>query len=188
MDPTPHPTPAPFFTVAGLCRRELVSIPGRASVRAAAALMAEQHVGALAIVSDDSPPAVVGIVTDRDLALEVLGRGVAGPDSPVAPLARGPLAAVRGDAGVREAVATLQRAGVRRLLVTDRDGGVLGLVSADDLLEAIAQELGGLALALRSGVERERGQPQVPVTPAAPASVPAARRPVFPAFGTAAQR
>ena len=168
-------------TIASLCEREVVGIPARASVREAAALMCEEHVGSLVVVNGDQPPGVVWILTDRDLALDVLGR-----DQPATPLHAGDLAktppvAVQASASLGEAVAAMEKAGVRRLLVVEEDGAVVGLVAAEDLMAAISQELAGLARALRGGIQREKGQRKV-------FSRPAGVRPVFPAFGTAAMQ
>lgn len=167
--------------IGTLCEREVVGIPGRASVREAAALMCEEHVGSLVVVTGDDPPEVLGILTDRDLVLDVLGR-----DQPAAPLRAGDLAktppvAVRASASLAEAVAAMDKAGVRRLLVVDDDGGVVGLVAAEDLMAAIAQELAGLARALHSGIEREKGQRKV-------IAKRSGIRPVFPSFGLAAMQ
>jgi CBS domain-containing protein len=63
--------------LADLCTREVVGIDANASVRQAATLMCDEHVGALVVMTADDPPQVVGVVTDRDLALEVLGRPTA---------------------------------------------------------------------------------------------------------------
>jgi hypothetical protein len=49
----------------------------------------------------------------------------------------------------------MQRAGVRRLLVMGKDKEVMGLVSIDDLLDAVAGELDALAGTLRTGIVRE---------------------------------
>ena len=89
---------------------------------------------------------------------------------------------VRGEvsrAKVRDAVDAMQQSGVRRLLVVDADGGVIGLVSSDDLLAAVSEELEGLARALRASIKREQSARKVISTPSGP-------RPVFPSFGTAA--
>lgn len=107
--------------IGTLCEREVVGIPARASVREAAALMCEEHVGSLVVVTGDDPPEVLGILTDRDLVLDVLGR-----DQPATPLRAGDLAktppvAVRASASLAEAVAAMDKAGVRRLLVVDDD-------------------------------------------------------------------
>lgn len=168
-------------SISSLCDREVVAIPASASLREAASLMCDEHVGSLVVVTGEDPPRVVGILTDRDLALDVLGR-----DRPAEPLCAGDIAkappvAVQSGAGLAEAVAAMEEAGVRRLLVVDADGGVVGLVAADDLVAAISQELAGLARALRSGIQREKGQRKV-------FTRPAGTRPVFPAFGTAAMQ
>ncbi|WP_427914977.1 CBS domain-containing protein [Ramlibacter sp. MMS24-I3-19] len=168
-------------TIASLCEREVVGIPARASVREAAALMCEEHVGSLVVVNGDEPPGVVGILTDRDLALDVLGRDQPATQLRAGDLAKAPAVAVQASASLGEAVAAMEKAGVRRLLVVQEDGAVVGLVAADDLLAAISQELAGLARALHGGIQREKGERKV-------LARPAGVRPVFPAFGTAAMQ
>ena len=91
--------------------------------------MCDEHVGALVVTTGGEPPQVVGIVTDRDLALEVLGRGETGADVRIGHLAKSPPMAVRANATIREAVMAMEQGGVRRLLVVDDDGGVVGLLS-----------------------------------------------------------
>lgn len=165
--------------IASLCNREVVGIDAGASLHDAATLMCEEHVGALVVMTDDEPPKVVGIVTDRDLALEALGRSGDASDLQVGHLAKSPPLAVPATASVREAVAAMEQGGVRRLLVVEEDGGVVGLVSADDLLCAVSAELESLSRALRTNISREKTQRKV-------ISAPGGVRPIFPAFGTAA--
>jgi CBS domain-containing protein len=169
------------MNVASLCDREVVGIPASASIHDAAALMCEEHVGSLVVVTGEEPSKVVGILTDRDLALDVLGRQAL-PDRSLCAgdLAKAPPVAVRSSASLQEAVTAMEQAGVRRLLVVDDDGGVVGVVAAEDLLAAISQELAGLVQAMRKGIRREQGERKV-------ISVGQAPRPIFPAFGTAMQ-
>ena len=162
-----------------LCTREVVGIEAGSSLRDAAALMCDEHVGALVVTTGGEPPQVVGIVTDRDLTLEVLGRGETGADVRIGHLAKSPPMAVRANATIREAVTAMEQEGVRRLLVVGDDGGVVGLLSSDDLFEALSQEFESLVSALRKGIKREKAERSV-------ISVPARTRPVFPAFGTTA--
>ena len=168
------------MNVSSLCRREVVGIAAEASLHEAAALMCEEHVGALVVVTRDQPPQVVGILTDRDLALEVLGRTGSAAGLRAGDLAKAPPLAVAGSASLQEAVAAMEKAGVRRLLVVDDDGGVVGIVAAEDLLAAIAEQLAGLVRALRSGIAREKDERKVVVRTAG--------RPVFPGFGTMAMQ
>lgn len=165
--------------IGSLCKREVVGIEAGEPVRNAAALMCEEHVGALVVTTGDDPPQVVGILTDRDLALEVVGRAEPAVGLRAGDLAKSPPLAVPSSATVHEAVASMESAGVRRLLVVDDDGGVVGLLSSDDLLAAIAEDLGGLSRALRQGIAREADERAV-------TSVPIRERPVYPGFGTAA--
>ena len=167
------------MNIASFCKREVVGIDAESTLRQAAILMAEEHVGSLVVVTGSEPPQVVGIVTDRDLAIDGLGRHGNPADLKVGHLAKSPPLAVEGSASVAEAVAAMEKGGVRRLLVVDPDGGVIGLIAADDLLGALSEELGGLARALRANIRNEEAQRTV-------VPVSAAARPVFPAFGTAA--
>lgn len=168
------------MNIASLCSREVVAIAAGAPLKEAAALMCEEHVGSLVVVTDEDPPKVVGILTDRDLALDVIGKGDAGRDLCAGNIAKAPPVAVSGGASLQEAVAVMEKAGVRRLLVVDDEGGVVGLVAAEDLMAEISEELAGLARALRHGIAREKGQRKVIVKGAG-------ARPMFPVFGTAMQ-
>jgi CBS domain-containing protein len=162
-----------------LCKYPVIAVAADAPVTDAAALMCEHHVGALAVVTNDDPPNVLGVITDRDLALEVVGRAQPAGSVRAGDLAKSPPLAIGKDASVHEAISSMQVAGVRRLLVVDGTGNVVGLVSFDDLLGAIAEELAGLARALRAGIARETGERAV-------ISVPAGRQLVYPAFGMVA--
>lgn len=164
--------------IASICRREIITIDQSATLQDAASLMRAQHVGALVVTAADGErPRVVGMVTDRDLAIEVLARNLAGADVRIGQLASRKLAAVPGSAGLAEAVSVMHSAGVRRLLVTEDDGQLAGIVASDDLLDAIAGELSGLAGALRAGIARESAERK--------AIAPVAQRPVFLPQGTA---
>lgn len=142
-----------------LCRREVVTIHRNASLQEAASVMRQCHVGALVVAQGDGEALeVVGIVTDRDLAIEVIALGVDPSSIRVGDLAHQPVAHVAGSASLRDGAEAMRLAGVRRLLVVDEEGGVAGLVSADDLLSAISGELQEVSLALDSGIGREAGQ------------------------------
>jgi CBS domain-containing protein len=165
------------MNIQDICRREIVTIDATASLHDAAAVMRARHVGALVVTQgDEARTQAVGVVTDRDLAIEVLARSLAPGDIRIGQLASERLIGVPGRAGIAEAVGAMQRAGVRRLLVTGDDGEVVGLVSIDDLVDAIAGELSGLAAALRSGIARESAERK--------AIAPPPTRPVFLAQGT----
>jgi len=165
------------MTIARLCKRDIVTVGANASLREAAALMRGRHVGALLVtVPGDLGEQAVGMLTDRDMVVEILARDLDPGDVKVAQVASRGLASVPGSASIADAVAVMQQAGVRRLLVTEAQGQIAGFVSADDLLDALAGELGGLAQALRAGIAREAAQRSEIAAPP--------RRPVFLPHGT----
>jgi len=162
------------MSIAAICQRQIVSIDARASLREAAQLMRAHHVGALVVTQAlQGREQAVGMLTDRDLALAALAEG-RDPQGPVGPIASPLLSAIPQDADLAEAIARMREAGVRRLLVGGPQGQIVGFLSADDVLEALGAQLGGLAAALRAGPAREA----VAAVPAAPP------RPVYLAYGT----
>lgn len=165
------------MNVENLCKRQVVSIDASATLRDAAALMRAEHVGALLVtVADGNRPRAVGMVTDRDLAVEILARDVDTHELRIGQLASRGLVSVPAEASVSQAIEAMEAAGVRRLIVTAEGGEITGLLSADDLLEAVAGELAGLSRALRKGIARESQDRQ---------SIPAPHpRPVFLPHGT----
>lgn len=163
--------------IADICQRHIVTVAAVATLREAANRMREHHVGSLVVtVESEGQSEVVGVLTDRDLAIEALARGLDGADLRVGQIASRQLVAVPETAGIAEAVAAMKQAGVRRLLVTAANGELSGIVAADDLLAALADQMSGLAEALRSGTSREAAE-RPPISPARP-------RPTFLPHGT----
>ena len=107
-----------------------------------ATVMKEENVGSV-IIEDDGQP--VGIVTDRDLVLEVLE-----PRSDPSAVTAGdvmtetPVTAALDD-GIFEAIEKLSEHSVRRLPVGDADGKIAGVVTLDDLVVMLTDELDNLA-------------------------------------------
>lgn len=190
--------------LTSLCRHPLVAIDQMASLSDAARLLRQEHVGALVVTAQDATGQqhVRGLITDRDLAIEVLARDLPPGNIPVGALVQSEPISVEETASLREAAQAMREAGVRRLLITDEADALVGLLSADDLLEAMAAELSELAQALRSGMLRETHSrspllpPQPPNASQAPgvmpsseamasgATAPTKRRVVFSPYGT----
>jgi predicted transcriptional regulator len=166
--------------VGSICTRHIVTIDAQRPLTEAARRMRDQHVGTLVVTCSTSRGTeVCGIVTDRDLVIDALARDPLEMDIHVADLACTELAMIAESAELDDAIATMHESGVRRLLVSSNEDRLCGLLSIDDVIQAFAEQIGGLARVIRSGLERERGAIQA--TPAAP------HLPRFPAMGTAAQ-
>lgn len=157
------------MNIGTVCKRHLVTIDGGEPLQRAAALMREHHVGALVVTTPaDGGAQVAGMLTDRDLAIELLARGGDASRQTASSLARSPVVSVREDESLAAAVARMQAAGVRRLLVHDAQGHLVGLVSLDDLLPACIAPLAALADVLRQGLEREAAERGAIAAPARP--------------------
>jgi CBS domain-containing protein len=150
--------------MSSLCQREIVSVRANASIREAAEAMRRHHVGALVVTDPEEPGRAIGVVTDRNLVVDLLAAGLPVEGQDIGTLCSTEIVGIAATATVQEAVEAMRSAGVRRLLVVRPGGSLVGLVSADDLFEAIAGELETLATALRSGISREsvRTKPGVP--------------------------
>ena len=152
--PSHSPTEA-SFCLAQLCQRDILSVSAEASVRKAAEMMRTHHVGALALTDPEDPTRVVGLVTDRDLVIHGLAKDHSTQETHIGAFSSVHLVRVPGTATVHEAVQAMNQHGVRRIFVTEPNGRLMGLLSLDDVLAQLAQELSGLAQALRIGIDLE---------------------------------
>jgi predicted transcriptional regulator len=113
----------------------------------AAAAMRRYGVGSLLVLEDESPSSKpVGIVTDRDLAME----GFTAESFQVGDAMTPVVATVRADADVLEALELMRAHRVRRLVVTGYAGGIEGIVSIDDIVSGLSVELAAAAAVLKS--------------------------------------
>lgn len=154
--------------IGSLCTRRVVTIDEDGTLAQAARLMREHHVGALVVTARSAQGLRIGgLVTDRDLVVEVLARGLDPASARIGELASTEIASVAEDDDLTQAIATMQGSGVRRLLVTDADQRLSGIVSLDDLVQACAGQIAGLADVVRAGLAREADEmgPTPPLPP-----------------------
>lgn len=145
------------MTIGSICQRTVVTIDHRARLSQAARLMRDAHVGALVVTAEQAGAhAVLGIVTDRDVVLQVLAREDARslPDE-IGQLASDRVVAIDAAASLSDAIERMEAEGVRRLLVKGPGEALVGIVSIDDVVEALGRDLSRLAQALKHGRERE---------------------------------
>ena len=140
-------------TIGNSCVKPVATVTRASTVAEAAALMRKHHVGALVIVDDSNGARKpLGIVTDRDIAIEVVAAGLVPATVTVGEIVQRPVTTVTEDAGWAETVRLMSVNGVRRLPVVDAAGGLIGIVSFDDLLVHLAGPL--VAIADLAGRER----------------------------------
>lgn len=143
--------------VGELCTREVVVASRSDSVLEAARLMRQHHVGDVVIVDDvDGARKPAGLVTDRDLVVEVMAPGINPESIGIGEIMSAELATIGEDAGLFEAIQYMRSKGVRRLPVVGKEGQLIGILALDDLIELISEELSELSSLVKSEERRER--------------------------------
>jgi CBS domain-containing protein len=107
------------------------AITPQTSILEAARLMDEEDVGALPIVDDSTR--LVGIVTDRDIAVRGVGRGRDPEQTSVAEIASEEVYALTPDDDLDEALQTMAHAQVRRVPIVVRENELVGMISQADI-------------------------------------------------------
>jgi CBS domain-containing protein len=152
------------MSVGEICNREVVTIEKSAPVARAARLMRQYHVGSVIVVADGSqPPRPAGIVTDRDLAIEILAQEVPAETVTVGDVMAAELLTAREEDGVWETIMRMRAMGVRRLPVVSRHGDLIGILTMDDLLQFIVGELSDLVKLVRREQKREEAIRHAPL-------------------------
>jgi len=139
------------MSIGKFCNRNVVCAKRETSVVDAALLMRRHHIGDVVVVDETSEGRrPVGIVTDRDLVVEVLSAGLDPGAVKVGDLLIRPLVTIEEGTGYMEAVRLMASRGVRRIPVVSPGGLLVGIVSFDDLLHQLAVPLAELSeLAIR---------------------------------------
>ena len=140
-------------TIGQLCNRAVVTVGAGATIAEAATLMREHHVGALVVAEDVAGgPAPVGMLTDRDIVVEVVAAGLSPQTIKVGEIVQRAVFSVAEDEGSEDTIRLMAIKGVRRMPVVDSGGRLVGIVTLDDIL----RHLIGSLTALGDLAERER--------------------------------
>jgi CBS domain-containing protein len=138
--------------VGEICTKPVVTVSPDATVHEAAHRMWTRKVGAL-VVTDEAGKAL-GILTDRDIVVRVVGPGKDPAKVQVRSIIRRSPTLIREDQGILDATKLLSRRGIRRLPVVDAAGKLVGIIALDDLLMLLGSEMGHIASALASELGR----------------------------------
>jgi CBS domain-containing protein len=127
-------------------QKNVSTVNARASVQEIAEQMRHEGLGCLVIVDGERRP--IGVVTDRDLAVRVLSAGRRAKEATAASVMSTPLVTVTPSDPIETVIERMRTHGVRRVPVV-REQQVVGIVSLDDLVVQLGQELDALGTAFR---------------------------------------
>lgn len=145
------------MTIREFCNREVVFTTRDTSIPQAARLMRDHHVGNLVIVEKEAGVRrPVGIVTDRDIVVEVLAKDVPLDSVTVGDIMSHDLLLGEEEDGLWTTIQRMRSRGIRRIPVVNAEGGLEGILTVDDIFELLSEELAMLVRLIAHEQEREQ--------------------------------
>jgi len=129
------------MSAGNLCSRIVATASPSETIGAAARRMREYEVGTVVVVNGGANQAV-GIVTDRDIAIRCVAERIDPETTPVSEVMTAPVQSVDEQTPIQEAITRMAIAGRRRLIVTGEADRVVGILSLDDVLDLLIEEIG----------------------------------------------
>ena len=152
------------MTAGELCRARVETIEKDATLADAARRMREFHVGDLVVVEDRGGQSIpLGILTDRDIVVSVAAQDLEHIQTLlVGDVVLPRLITARQDDSIHAVLKAMRIHGIRRLPVIDERGVLSGILTLDDLIAHIAEELYDLVQIISREQRRERETRQTP--------------------------
>lgn len=144
------------MSIKALCSRDLVAVGRDDTVFKAAQLMRQNHIGDVLVVEKKQDVILpVGIVTDRDVVIEIVAPGLDPQVITVGDIMLPTIFTINEDSGVFDTIRLMTDKGVRRLPVVRKDGSLIGIITLDDLLLLMAREFCSFAKLLTKEQQNE---------------------------------
>ncbi len=136
----------PALTVRDLMTTDVTTLQVETTIDKAAAVMRAKDIGDVLVADADR---LVGLVTDRDIVLRAVADGRDPAVTTLGSIVSKQLVSVRADDSAADAARLMRDRAVRRVLVLDEDGRLLGILSIGDLAADIDPDsvLGGISSA-----------------------------------------
>jgi CBS domain-containing protein len=154
------PAPRGAMNVGEVCTRQVATMNPEAPLVEAVRRMRDEHIGSLVLVTlEDGRPVPIGVLTDRDIVVGVLATDLEHLRRlDVGEVATNELVTATEDEDLHTVLRRMRMFGVRRVPIVDDFGALVGLLSLDDLLDAMAEDVAEMAKLVREqpALERER--------------------------------
>ena len=132
--------------VGEVCTREVVCASSETTVAAAAKTMRQYHIGDVVVTRTEAGRRIpLGIVTDRAIVVGVVATELAPSTLTLGDIMSPELTTAREHEDVFEAVERMRNRGVRRMPIVDAEGSLVGIISLDDVIEILAEQMSQLA-------------------------------------------
>ena len=136
------------MSLRNIYRKDVVSVKSGTMVNEVASLMQEKNIGSVVVqnAARRGEKEEFGIVTDRDIALRVIGKNLDPAKTPIADvMTHNFVLVLREDLGLLEALEQVRKSAVRRFPVIGIDGKLKGIITLDDIITLLAKEMADVA-------------------------------------------
>jgi CBS domain-containing protein len=145
------------WTAGDVCNRVVVVAERATTLEDAARRMREEHVGCLIVVEAAAAGRrVVGMLTDRDIVTGVVAKGLDPARLRLEDVMSTDVVGLHEGDSLGDAIDTMRRKGLRRLPVLAADATLIGLVTLDDVLPLLTEQMHALVQAITTEQRRER--------------------------------
>ena len=144
-------------TVESFMTKRVLTLAKSAKVSEAITTMAKKSISCIVIVDSKSRP--IGIVTERDLVKRVLRMGINVHETEISYVMSSPVITVTQDADIFDVMMLMQKNNCRRVVVTDYNKKLIGIVTQTDLFKGIRnvqKELEAINNSMRRELSRLR--------------------------------
>jgi CBS domain-containing protein len=143
--------------IGEICNRDVIVAGKDASIAEIAQLMREHHVGSIVITDQQNDLHIpVGLVTDRDLVIELLSKGVDIKSVSAGDVMCQNLVTVRDSRHVYDTLKLMRGKGIRRIPVVNDEDVLVGVVTVDDLLDVVISQLDDVVNIIAIEQKREK--------------------------------
>jgi CBS domain-containing protein len=121
-----------FLRLNELVRRKPITISGEATIHDVVKIMAEQNIGFLVVVENGR---MVGVLSERDVVRSLAERG--NLSVKVSDICKRDIITLQEDATLEEAAEKMGKHGIRHVVVVNKSGELIGVVSVRDLIQEL---------------------------------------------------
>ena len=139
------------------CNRDVVIIGKDDSIVKAAKLMREHHVGDVIVVEiRNGERTPIGILTDRDIVVSVIAEEVNLNDILISDIFTYKLITANENSDLMSTIKRMRINGIRRIPIVNQAGGLVGILSIDDILDVITEQLMDIDQIIVTGQNKEK--------------------------------
>ncbi len=146
------------------CREQVVAVSPDTPAVEVARIMGEKNVGSVVVVTGDNRPA--GILTDRDLAVRVMAQEKNPGEVRARDILTRDVITFQDSMGIYEAIRKMTAEGIRRMPIIDEGGKLIGIVTMDDIIRMLGEEMAAIAQNIEKqspSMQKEKERPPIPM-------------------------